>query len=98
MSLIKLVEILGSNRQYVSQVINETYHKSFPHLINEFRIKESQRRMLNQKEYGNLTINAIAESVGFKSYAPFIIAFKEVAGLTPSMYNKIIQQKLNIKF
>ena len=95
MSLELLSEIVKSNRQYVSHVINDVFHKNFPKLLNDDRVKEAQRRMTNIEKYGHLTNSAIAESVGFKSYPPFIAAFKEVTGLTPSMYLKITKEKSN---
>lgn len=44
-SLARLTEMVGSKRQYVSQVINEKFEKSFNTLLNEYRIKEACKRM-----------------------------------------------------
>ena len=40
-------------------------------------------------EYSNHTIQAVSESVGFKSTSNFVIAFKKVMGVTPSAYQKL---------
>ena len=90
-SLERLAELIESNSRYVSVVINETYNKNFRTFINEYRIKEAQLRLMNTALYGNYTIKAIAESVGFKSSTNFISAFKDVTGITPSIYQKIAQ-------
>lgn len=91
-SLDKLAELVHSNNTYVSQIINENYNRTFYSLVNEYRIKEAQRRLLDEKNYGHLTIKAISESVGYKSQTTFIKIFKETTGMTPSMYQKIAQK------
>lgn len=88
-SIERLAECIGSNSRYVSTVINETYNKNFRTFANEYRIKEAQRRLMNTTQYGNYTIKAIAESVGYKSPTSFITAFKSITGITPSIYQKI---------
>jgi AraC-like DNA-binding protein len=81
--------MVKTKRNYVSQVINEKYDNNFNHLLNEYRIKESCRRMNDTDNYGNYTIESIALSVGFKSRSNFISTFKRFTGLTPSAYLKI---------
>jgi AraC-like DNA-binding protein len=43
-------------------------------------------RILDEGKSNQLTIEAIGEQVGFKSYSTFIRSFKKVAGKTPSDY------------
>lgn len=88
-NLERMAELIESNSRYVSMVINETYNKNFRTFVNEYRIKEAQLRLMNTGRYGNYTIKAIAESVGFKSSTNFISAFKDATGITPSIYQKI---------
>lgn len=90
-SLTRLATLIGSNTKYVSQIINEVYNKNFRTYINEYRIKEASRRLMNTDEYGHYTISAIAESVGFKSPTTFIMTFKKSTGINPSTYQKIAQ-------
>lgn len=90
--LERLATLIGSNSHYVSQVINDTYGKNLRTYINEYRIKEAQLRLMNTKEYGNYTIKAIAESVGYKSHANFIAIFKKTTGINPSLYQKIVKE------
>ena len=40
-------------------------------------------------KYSNLTIEAIGESVGFKTRSTFSATFKRVTGLSPKDYRKI---------
>jgi AraC-like DNA-binding protein len=64
-------------------------------LLNEYRIKEACRRLNDTEHYGNITINGIASSVGFKTRTNFIAYFKRFTGLTPSEYLKIANSKKN---
>ena len=86
-----LAELVGSNTSYVSQAINEYYHVNFRNLVNRYRIREAQIRLLDTRKYGNLKIKAIAESVGYKSMTNFIELFKNATGMTPSVYQKMAQ-------
>lgn len=88
----RLVELVESNNRYVSQVINEKLGCNFTTLLNEYRVKEMCKRMNNVAEYGNLTINAIAGSVGFRSHSGLFTAFKKVTGLTPAQYQKLAKE------
>ena len=87
-----LADMTGYNSKYLSKVINDTYQCNFRTFINEYRIKEAQKRLLNTKEYGNYTINAIAQSVGYKSHANFILLFKKHVGISPSAYQKMAKE------
>lgn len=86
-TLSQLVQMVDSNPSYVSQVINEKYHVTFSILLGNFRVKEACRRMQdNGDQVRALTLEALSESVGFKSRSTFVSAFKRVVGVTPSEY------------
>lgn len=93
-SLEKMAQLVGSTSRYVSQVINETYGKNFNRYVNEYRVKEARARLQNQQVYGQYTVRAIAQSVGFRSMSNFNQLFKEVIGLTPSMYLNMVKNQL----
>lgn len=84
--LTELVDARSSN--YVSQVLNGHYKHSFPAVLNEYRVREACRRINDVNHFGHLTVESIAQSVGFKSYPNFINNFKKFTGLTPSAYRK----------
>lgn len=90
-NLNKLADLVGSNYKNVSQVINENFKKNFNTLLNEYRIKEACRRMGDLTRYGNYTVEAIGESVGFGSRSTFISTFKKITGLTPSEYQRQVR-------
>ena len=80
-----LAQMLDTNYKYVSQVINERTNGNFSTFINTYRIKEACRR-INGGIMRNYTIEALSNSVGFKSRMSFFKAFKLQTGLTPSEY------------
>lgn len=87
--LSNLVAIVGSNVAYVSRVVKLYSGQNVPSFINEYRIREACRRILDEEEFGNITFAAIGESVGFSSQVSFNRAFKKVTGITPSIYQKM---------
>lgn len=88
----RLATLVGEKYNYVSQVINERYGANFNMLLNEYRIQEACKRINAPEKYGNYTIEAIANSVGFKSRTSFTQAFKKYTGLTPSEYQRIANE------
>ena len=89
----RLAEKAGTNTRYASQVINQVFGKNFRTLLNEYRIKEAMRRLMDDDTYGKLTIKAISESVGYKSQANFITVFTRITGIKPSMYQKLSREE-----
>lgn len=87
-SLEQFSALVNTRKRYVSQVINETFGKSFPVLLCEYRIKEACRRINDKEVYGKYTIGAIAAGVGFKSQPNFVANFKKIMGMTPSEYQR----------
>ena len=89
----KLAALVNSNTKYVSQVINETLGKNFNTFLNEQRINEVCKRLVDTKNNGNKTNEAIAEEVGFKSRSHFIRTFKKITGLTPTQYQRMAREE-----
>lgn len=90
-SLRSLAELTGTNTKYVSEAINETYHKNFKTLLNEYRIREACRRLKDAEQYGAYSIDSIAMSVGYSSMNNFSTVFKKIVGVSPSTYRKTEQ-------
>lgn len=86
-SIEVLAKIIGIHKNYISQTINECFGVNFNMFVNDYRIREA-RQMLSSTQYSNLTIEAIANMVGFKSKTSFNTHFKNVTGVTPSVYQK----------
>jgi len=87
LKLDDIAKHIETNRQYLSQIINENFQQNFYSLINEYRIEES-KKMLYEKKHKQLSIMGIAKSVGFNSKSTFNTLFKKSTGLTPSQFIK----------
>jgi AraC-like DNA-binding protein len=84
-SLSGLAGRINESTHHVSQVINEKLNKSFFELIALYRVEEAKRLLVSQQ--GNsLTIEEIAEEVGYNSKSSFNNAFKKITGQTPSQF------------
>ncbi len=92
-SLDTVASLIGSNRTYVSQVINDVFKKSFNEYINPYRIHQACSLFRDTQNYGHYTMKAIAECVGYKSYTSFVNSFKKVTGITPSLYQKMTRSE-----
>jgi len=92
-SLPQLAQMVDSNTKYVSWVINDAYGKNFKAYLNEYRIREACRRLADDEHYGNMTIQAICETVGYQSASAFITAFKKTVGMTPSTYQRLARKQ-----
>ena len=86
LSLQSLAEKLEITHYHLSQLINESLHKSFFDLINGYRVEEAKKRLENFKE--DQTILAIGFEVGFNSKSAFNRVFKKYTNMTPSQYRK----------
>jgi len=78
---------LETNSKYLSQLINNEFNKSFVVYVNEFRVEEAKRLLLD-KDNKHLTIEAIGYEAGFKSKSAFNAVFKKNTGETPSSFLK----------
>lgn len=79
----KVREMLGTNRTYLSQVINQDLGTNFYNLVNRYRLKKAEE-MLNNPLSRNMPLKNIAEICGFKSLSAFSNLFKQMYGKSPS--------------
>ena len=91
----RLAELVGSNSKYVSRAISASKRGSFYALLNEYRIKEACRRLMDREHYGSYTIESIGYGVGFRSRSNFNAVFKDIVGLTPSAFLKLCREGKN---
>ena len=78
---------LKTNSKYLSQLINTDFNKSFVVFINEYRVEEAKRLLMDDKNK-LLSIEGIGYEAGFKSKSAFNTAFKKFTGETPSSFLK----------
>jgi AraC-like DNA-binding protein len=80
----------------LSQVINENYQQNFYDFVNTYRI-EATKKLLNNTDYKDVKIMAIAYDCGFNSKSAFYTAFKKATNTTPTEYRnqKLQKQQLH---
>ncbi len=79
-----LARELGISEGSASRIINTHFSKSFPQLLNEHRIDDSKRLLIETKA----SIRVVSEEVGFNSVPSFNRVFKDMVGQSPSGYRK----------
>jgi AraC-like DNA-binding protein len=84
-SLSGLSGILNESTHHVSQVINEKLGMNFFELLAKYRIDEAKKILKADKEK-SMTIEFLADEVGYNSKSSFNNAFKKLTGMTPSEF------------
>ena len=86
----KLAEMLGTNRTYLSQIINEKYGSSFTYYINSYRIDEAIHVLSDPDN--TIPLKALSAQLGFNSISTFYKVFQLAVGMPPSLYrSKVIE-------
>lgn len=84
-SLSRVAKQAGEPPYVVSQVINERMGASFFEWIAKYRVEEAKKLLTDPSEK-MLTIEQVAEEVGYNSKSAFNKVFKKFTGKTPSEY------------
>lgn len=90
-SLTGLAKHIGSPAHHVSQVINERLSMNYFELLASYRIEYAQK-LMQDCQGTKLTIEELAEKVGYNSKSSFNTAFKKYTYQTPSEYRKALKQ------
>lgn len=92
LTIEQLASRLGTNRNTLSKLVNHHLGRSFPALLNQYRINEAVR-MLTNPQSANYTIEAIAQMCGYNNRQVFHSAFKKETGLTPTEFRQVAHSK-----
>ena len=84
-SLSGLSKEIKESSHHVSQVINEKLNQSFFELLAAYRVEEA-KAILKTELGKKLTIEEVAERVGYNSKSAFNTAFKKFTSQTPSAF------------
>ncbi|WP_431134697.1 helix-turn-helix domain-containing protein [Psychroserpens mesophilus] len=85
LSLKDLACYLELPRNYVSQLLNQDFHKNFSEYVNSYRVKEFKERILLEENKG-VTIMAVAYDSDFNSKTVLNTFFKKIEGITLNYY------------
>jgi len=86
-SLSDLAHTIKESSHHVSQVINEVMGKGFFEMLAWYRVEEA-KRLIRADPEAKLTVEDIAEQVGYNSKSSFNTAFKKHSGQTPSQFRQ----------
>lgn len=86
----KVAEMLGTNRTYLSQIINEQTKQTFTQFVNGFRTKEAVRLLSDPDN--QTPLKAISAELGFNSMTTFYSQFQAATGMTPAQYRNKVQE------
>lgn len=87
LSLDQLATNLNISYNHLSQDINQDIGLNFYDFINEYRVKDAMKGLVDP-ERNHFKIMAIAYDSGFNSKSVFYDFFKKVAGTTPSDFRQ----------
>ena len=85
LTLADLAALLQTNKQYISETINQTFGKNFYDFVNEYRLQEFLF-LSDNPDYHHLKLLGLAYEAGFNSKATFNAVFKKHYETTPSNY------------
>ncbi|MEJ2003662.1 MAG: helix-turn-helix domain-containing protein [Cyclobacteriaceae bacterium] len=87
LSLNAMANEIGIPRNQLSWVINQHFEMNFNEFINNYRIDHIINNY-SKHQFRQLTMEGIAQEVGFRSRNTFILAVKKRSGKTPTEYFK----------
>jgi AraC-like DNA-binding protein len=86
-----LANLTGTNRTYISNLINSHYHQNFCTFVNTFRLEEVKKCILEDPSCTNYIL---AEKCGFSSADSMKRVIKNISGLSVTeLKNKLIKEK-----
>jgi AraC-like DNA-binding protein len=87
LSLQDLSRELGIGPHQLSQILNERLGKNFNTYVNEYRVKEAKRLILEEPDRSILSIGFAS---GFNSNTTFTTVFSKLTGASPGQYRKLL--------
>ncbi|MBD5356936.1 MAG: helix-turn-helix transcriptional regulator [Bacteroides sp.] len=90
-----LAEMIGEKPKVVSNAINAISGKNFNVMLGEYRIREACRILSDPEKVKAMSMEGVAESVGYRSRTYFSKVFKDVTGLTPSQFARQAKEAAN---
>jgi len=88
LSLAELARKVAIPPHHLSQLLNSSFGQNFFDFVNSYRIRESQRLLL-ERRFEERTILDVLYETGFNSKSVFNSVFKKYTGMTPSQFRKV---------
>lgn len=81
-----------TNSRYISEVIKKYKDADFHSYINRLRIEYIVKKLREDEKYRNYKISYLAKEACFSSHSKFSAMFKEVKGVSPSVFIRQIRK------
>jgi len=94
-SIEDLSKQIEFKRNKVTSTINDVMGKNFHGLVNDYRVREAIQTL--ETDELNLTMDAVADKVGFHSRSSFYACFKKYTGQTPKEFVAHLRNNTNNK-
>ena len=93
LNILDVVQVIGSNRTYISSIINQQYNQNFCAFVNSYRMEELKSIL---KTDSNIVNEALAERAGFGSVKSMQRTVTSTTGMTVGEWRKqIAEEELN---
>ncbi|MDD3077556.1 MAG: hypothetical protein PHH37_00425 [Paludibacter sp.] len=89
LNIMDVVESVGTNRTYISLIINQKYHQNFCSFVNGFRVEELKKVYLSNPDFTN---EALAHCCGFGSVNSMKRAVTAKTGMSMSDFKMKIRK------
>lgn len=90
LSVDEISRQLNTNRTYVSKLVNVYYGMPFRDYLNHLRIEYAKQLMTDEPD---AVIDYISVKSGFQSSTQFIRKFRELEGLTPTVWKSTLHKR-----
>ncbi len=82
-SVEQVADLFNISVSYYSKLFNESVGKTFPEVINELRLENAKKILLDD---ANISVKQVAAENGFSSVSYFSSQFKKKYGISPTVY------------
>lgn len=86
-----MVTEIGTNKSYLSKVINSCYGENFRQFVNHYRVEHAMA-LIESDKY--LLMRDVSDKSGFRTQATMDACFKLRLGMTPMEYHQKVYTKL----
>ncbi|MBN1495708.1 MAG: AraC family transcriptional regulator [Spirochaetes bacterium] len=86
LTLVGLAREIDISHYQLSQILNERLSKNFNSFINEYRIREAEKLLVEEP---GRSVTSISYAVGFNTISSFYNSFSKMHNMSPAAFRKI---------
>jgi len=85
LNIMDVVQLVGTNRSYISSIINKQYNQNFCAFVNSFRMREVEKMFVANPAISN---EQLAEKCGFGSFNSMKRTIESCSGISIQVWKK----------